>query len=234
MNGKKTRTGTRNAYQVRLEELRQKHLLECGERLKEERRRLGYSVIEFANMLGIHRNTQGNYEAGREPPEDYLAAAKEVGVDVAFVIGGERLSHVAAHCAHTAHDVFARALSLGLCELAPDVVAMLFFLVANDDEWCSSGFEGGMDDAQIDSLFEAAFRKPDEFNEAAIAISKYGIKASGESPTPKNEAAMILETLSVYEKNRENLHLSLRDNIRMVAEDVVNLWRDRVGDLADG
>lgn len=210
----------------KLEALRMKLSKERGARLKEERKRLGFSLIEFANQLGIHRNTQGNYEAGREPPTSYLLAAQEAGVDVAYVVDGERLRGVASHCAMSMQNIFTRALARGLCDLHPGALASLTFLVAKDEEWRSSGFNDEMDDSQVDLLFDAAFRTPDEFKEAAIAVSKYGSLATGESPSPKEEAAMILDTLTSYADNRERLNLSLRDNIRMIAEDVV---RSRAG-----
>lgn len=207
--------------EARLEALRMKHSRERGERLKEERKRLNFSLIEFANLLGIHRNTQGNYEAGREPPTGYLLAVQEVGVDIAYVMEGERLRGVASHCAMSMETIFSRAHALGLCDLHPGALTNLAFLVAKDEEWRSSGLIDEMDDAQVDLLFEAAFRNPDEFDEAAIAISKYGSLATGESPSPKEEAAMILDTLSTYADHRDRLRLSLRDNIRMIAEEVV-------------
>jgi transcriptional regulator with XRE-family HTH domain len=75
----------------KIEALRTRLLTERGERLKEERKRLGYSLHEFAKQLGIHRNTQSNYEAGREPPSSYLLAAQEAGVDIEYVIIGDLL-----------------------------------------------------------------------------------------------------------------------------------------------
>lgn len=62
-----------------------------GERLSEERKALGLSKTAFAARLGIHRNTQGNYESGaREPEAAYLAAAAGVGIDVGYVLTGTR------------------------------------------------------------------------------------------------------------------------------------------------
>lgn len=205
-----------------LEALRMEFFRERGERLKEERKRLNFSLIEFAKLLGIHRNTQGNYEAGREPPANYLLAAQEVGVDIAYVMDGERLRGVASHCAMSMLAIFKRACSRGLCDLLPDALSRLAYLVAKDEEWRSSGFVDGMDETQVDLLFDAAFLNSDEFDEAAIAISKYGWRATGENPSPREEARMILDTLSIYANNRDTMRLSLRDNIRLIAEEVVH------------
>lgn len=62
-----------------------------GERLKEERERLGLSQTDFAALAGASKNTQYNYEKGeRSPDANYLSAAAEQGVDVLYVLTGER------------------------------------------------------------------------------------------------------------------------------------------------
>ncbi|KEY87629.1 helix-turn-helix domain-containing protein [Pseudomonas capeferrum] len=63
-----------------------------GERLKEERERLGLNQTEFAALAGASKNTQYNYEKGeRSPDANYLAAAAHQGVDILYVITGQRL-----------------------------------------------------------------------------------------------------------------------------------------------
>ncbi|HRI90473.1 MAG TPA: helix-turn-helix transcriptional regulator [Accumulibacter sp.] len=62
-----------------------------SERLKEERKRLGLSQGEFAGLLAIHRNTQARYERGeREPDTAYLSGLAKAGVDVGYVLTGDR------------------------------------------------------------------------------------------------------------------------------------------------
>lgn len=62
-----------------------------GERLKEERERIGLSQTEFAAKAGASKNSQYNYEKGeRSPDAAYLAAADEMGVDVLYVVTGRR------------------------------------------------------------------------------------------------------------------------------------------------
>lgn len=59
-----------------------------GVRLKEERMRLGLSQSAFAELLGIHRNTQIKYESGaREPDSSYLDAITRLGVNTQYVMG---------------------------------------------------------------------------------------------------------------------------------------------------
>jgi transcriptional regulator with XRE-family HTH domain len=66
-------------------------LLNIGERLKEERVRLGFNQADFAAFAGVAKTSQFNYEKGeRSPDAAYLAAVAERGVDVLYVVTGER------------------------------------------------------------------------------------------------------------------------------------------------
>lgn len=60
-----------------------------GERLKEERERLGFSQTEFSALAGASKNSQYNYEKGeRTPDAAYLAAVAEKGVDILYIVTG--------------------------------------------------------------------------------------------------------------------------------------------------
>lgn len=62
-----------------------------GARLKEERKVLGLSQQEFAAIGGVAANAQVHYESGaRMPKSDYLIAIRGKGVDVLYVLTGER------------------------------------------------------------------------------------------------------------------------------------------------
>lgn len=62
-----------------------------GERLREERTRIGLNQDDFAKIGGVNRNTQGSYEKNdRSPDATYLANMAEAGVDVLYVITGKR------------------------------------------------------------------------------------------------------------------------------------------------
>ncbi|MGE7094741.1 helix-turn-helix domain-containing protein [Pseudomonas fulva] len=68
-----------------------------GERLKEERERLGLNQTDFAALAGASKNTQYNYEKGeRSPDSNYLAAAAAQGVDILYVITGARVPQPSA------------------------------------------------------------------------------------------------------------------------------------------
>ncbi|CAJ0709270.1 hypothetical protein LMG19089_04933 [Ralstonia edaphis] len=61
-----------------------------GTRLREERKRLGHSQSQFAELASIHKNAQGNYESDlRRPDADYLVQIAKAGVDVGYVLFGE-------------------------------------------------------------------------------------------------------------------------------------------------
>lgn len=65
--------------------------MNIGERLKEERKRLGLNQADMAALAGASKTSQFNYEKGeRSPDAEYLAAAAAQGVDVLYVITGNR------------------------------------------------------------------------------------------------------------------------------------------------
>ena len=66
-------------------------MVSIGDRLREERDALGLSQEEFAAATGITKKTQGLYERNeRSPSAKYLAALAEHGVDVLYVLTGQR------------------------------------------------------------------------------------------------------------------------------------------------
>jgi len=68
-----------------------------GDRLKEERKRLGLNQTDLAAAGGVQKNAQGNYEADlRSPDAGYLAAVAAHGIDVQYVLTGERSSKAIA------------------------------------------------------------------------------------------------------------------------------------------
>jgi len=62
-----------------------------GERLREERTRLGMNQGDMAQRGGVQRTAQSNYERDdRVPDAAYLALVAAAGVDVLYVVTGER------------------------------------------------------------------------------------------------------------------------------------------------
>ncbi|TLX52867.1 transcriptional regulator [Stutzerimonas nosocomialis] len=62
-----------------------------GERLREERKRLGLSQADFGALGGVKANAQGKYESDeRSPDAAYLNGIMAAGVDVLYVLTGSR------------------------------------------------------------------------------------------------------------------------------------------------
>lgn len=65
--------------------------LSIGNRLREERERLGFSQSAIGAVGGVRKLAQLKYEQGeRFPGADYLAALARIGVDTLYIITGER------------------------------------------------------------------------------------------------------------------------------------------------
>lgn len=62
-----------------------------GERLRLERERLGCSQEQFAQTFNVSRRTQGAWERGDQfPNAEVLSLASGLGVDVMYVLTGQR------------------------------------------------------------------------------------------------------------------------------------------------
>ena len=62
-----------------------------GTRLKEERERLGYNQTDFAEIGGVGRKSQFNYEDDeRKADTAYLAAIAAIGADIRYIVTGQR------------------------------------------------------------------------------------------------------------------------------------------------
>ncbi|WP_122300423.1 helix-turn-helix transcriptional regulator [Pseudomonas syringae] len=63
-----------------------------GERLREERERLGLSQQELADLCGVTMRSQRNYEKGeRQPDTSYLEPFAQAGGDLLYIITGQTL-----------------------------------------------------------------------------------------------------------------------------------------------
>jgi len=58
-------------------------------RIRQERARIGLSQVDFAQRVGVGRSSQKDYESGATSPSaEYLLKARDLGVDVVFVLTG--------------------------------------------------------------------------------------------------------------------------------------------------
>lgn len=92
-----------------------------AERLKAERERLSLSQTSFAEVCGVQKRSQINYEKGeRSPDMAYIAAliAADIGVDVLYVITGVRSGNTATTPVEMAYLRNCRALPTAEARLA--------------------------------------------------------------------------------------------------------------------
>lgn len=64
-----------------------------GDRLKEERNRLGMSQPDFAALAGTTKKSQITYEKGVMPDAAYLAAIAKAGADIQYIVTERRQGH---------------------------------------------------------------------------------------------------------------------------------------------
>ncbi|MBZ9610786.1 helix-turn-helix domain-containing protein [Rheinheimera maricola] len=92
-----------------------------GERLKEERERLGLSQEAFGAIGGVQKLAQRNYEKdNREPNASYMAALSEVGVDVMYILTGQKehfSGYTDEHIRKGVAQYLVEALDMGMFEL---------------------------------------------------------------------------------------------------------------------
>jgi len=71
--------------------------MHTGDRIKEERERLGFNQADFAALAGATRKTLFNWESGAASPNTAaLAAWAEAGLDVLYVVTGQRTGGASA------------------------------------------------------------------------------------------------------------------------------------------
>lgn len=69
--------------------------MSIGERIAEERDRLGFNQEDFGLIGGVKKNAQFQYEKDkRSPSAEYLAGIANAGADVAYILTGVRVQPV--------------------------------------------------------------------------------------------------------------------------------------------
>ncbi|WP_079227325.1 helix-turn-helix domain-containing protein [Pseudomonas putida] len=104
-----------------------------GDRLKEERSRLGLSQTDLAAVGGVGKTTQINYEKGSGSPDArYLAAAADRGVDILYVVTGVRRPAHADQLSPEGAELLHLAQKINGSDLAILVRMASAFAVANE------------------------------------------------------------------------------------------------------
>jgi len=195
-----------------------------GERLKNERVRLGLNQAEFAERLGIHKNTQTNYENGRrKPSNEYYAAAAELGINVPYVITGNTILDFPKKAAELAYRVF-NCYKNGFNSNA---MSALFFMIGSSNlNQEVDGEDKALHAIDIDALVKLAIDRGEEFYEAYSAITLYCHDDLYYENDKLNVALLtnlIFETINLYDSVKDQFSLvSIHDNMRLVAQQVVN------------
>lgn len=162
-----------------------------GARIREERLSLRLTQEAFARQLGVHRKTQGNYESGaREPDAAYLAAASKAGVDIGYVLTGERASGTHRALVHLVGVIF-DALCLTPYEKEFDRVCQLAY-EENLALWRGEGIK-----EEADRAAEAIIRKSPLFLEESVLTDlverlEFVLESKAIKLTPAAKARSIL------------------------------------------
>lgn len=162
-----------------------------GERLREERERLGLSQAEFAEKAGIHRNTQVRYESGkREPDPSYIARIQDLGVDAGYLLFARKTDPVSIYNLAVARVLPGIAERAGISGRA---VIDLINLAAEEESasWGGGELSGSRVDfgSLIDSLFENGELLSDVFFEVARVCHDEGLHL------PYNKRAKVLSMI---------------------------------------
>lgn len=84
-------------------------LVEIGLRLREERKRKGWTVGTFAEKSGAALNSIRNYEAGTHSAKlELLLIFQDIGIDIGYVLTGRRSGTVTGEKEHRLLDRFVR------------------------------------------------------------------------------------------------------------------------------
>jgi transcriptional regulator with XRE-family HTH domain len=110
-----------------------------GDRIAEERKRLGLNQDEFADVAGVKRRAQSLYENGhRSPDSDYLTRIAAAGADIVYILTGERGPAAAGQAWQTmGAEGMAQGIGDGGAEyraVRPAEAAILDLLEGLDDE----------------------------------------------------------------------------------------------------
>lgn len=80
-------------------------MVSIGERLREERERLGMNQSDFASIGALTKRALSRYENGeRSPDAAFLAAIAVAGADVLYILTGQRSAPVAPQALLPASD----------------------------------------------------------------------------------------------------------------------------------
>jgi transcriptional regulator with XRE-family HTH domain len=171
-----------------------------GKRIAEERKRNGLSQSAFADVVGVSFSSQRRYEDGRSDPDTaYLSAISKAGVDVGYVLTGNRGDDKDAEIKGYIHVI---NFLQGYLGLGKGVLRREF------EEAAQASFEGAM----------LWLKSPDKNGEAAERADDTLRAVFQKSPalgmTP-SELEDLLDRVE-FTQSAKGLKLSSRDKARII------------------
>lgn len=113
-------------------------MLGIGSRLREERLRLGPNQTDFGASLEVGKNTQYAYEKGERTPDAlYLLKAKRLGIDIWYVMTGDRMPALEAALSDDERELV--TYFRGMSEISKDAARRMAFALAAADGALDSG-----------------------------------------------------------------------------------------------
>lgn len=149
-----------------------------GERLSEERKRIGLNQKDFSSIAGVTKTSQVNYESGeRSPNVNYLQAIESTGVDINYILTGNRANKIASDSVKTINQMQEQKKSYHFDESWGQFALVPFYDVEASAGW------GSLVDQEL-KIGEMAFRK-DWLKARGLKPSHCAlIKARGDSMEP--------------------------------------------------
>ncbi len=164
-----------------------------GQRLEQARERLGFSVKEFSEQLGIPYRSYMNYKSGRTPPADLLAKVIELfAVNPAWLMTGigKPFLNSEAWDRYTGYEESSEAFGEDdegdFEEALPDEDRL-----DEDDEEFDETFDDELDDESLKALIPRASRK-----DGAAKLP-----ATTESDDP--QLRLMTHLVTLHEENRD-------------------------------
>jgi transcriptional regulator with XRE-family HTH domain len=198
--------------------------IERGKRLKSARIEAGLGLLEFAARVGVHRNTQRNYENGtRVLSAEYCKAIATLGIDVQYIFSGVTVTDSPARAKKIAELVSTKR-DIGI---EPNAMGALIYLLSSSDvSEVIPDNEEALTENQIDDLIKIAFERSEVFYEAYRATDFYFLEAIFKYHyNCRLWCDLIFETVRFYDEIRDVLPLSIpkisiHDGVRIAAEGV--------------
>lgn len=162
-----------------------------GRRLREERERLGLSQEAFGAIGGVKKLAQLKYEKGeRAPDANYLAAIKKRGVDISFLLTGDRNEEAERFAFHDLLLLIGARLGID-----SEVMEKLMFQAWQDEERNMLG--EALEEVNVSRLLDDVWKKLPKPEvdcrtlEAVLEGIESTLERKGKQLQPRNKSSMV-------------------------------------------